>query len=191
MMNIAYIKQSTCLPIGSITAFAGEVTTCNTGEENKTPIEELGWMVCDGRKLETHEYPELFATLGTLYGGKLSSGDEPSYFNIPDLRGMFLRGIGADDASTELRTKAIGGMENGLGSKQEFAVQKHVHVYTSSIPGTLTPGALVAAPVNNSTNPKDTTETPTESVIQGNVKVSEYETRPSNVFIYYLIKYRY
>lgn len=190
-MNTAYFGGKTSVPVGSIIPFAGEVTPKNTGEEYTSPVEELGWMVCDGRELETHEYPELFSALGTLYGGKLTSGDNFSYFNIPDLRGMFLRGIGNDEASTESRTKASGGKDNCVGSTQGFAVQKHVHVYTSPIAGTVSPGVLAAVPVDNSTNPKDTTEAPTESVMQGKVQVSEYETRPTNIFVHYLIKYRY
>ena len=36
-------------------------------------LEAWGWMLCDGRPLDTHLYPELFATLGYLYGGSGAS----------------------------------------------------------------------------------------------------------------------
>jgi rhizosphere induced protein len=191
-MNATLFRGGTSVLVGSIIPFAGMVTSNNMGEEYVSPVEEFGWMVCDGRKLEAHEYPELFSVLGTLYGGKISSNDTtPDYFHIPDLRGMFLRGIGNDEASTEARTKASGGKENGVGSTQGFAVQKHVHVYTSPIEGSVSPGILAVVPVDNLSNPQDTTGAPTESSIQGKVKVSEYETRPTNIFVHYLIKYRY
>ncbi len=149
-------QQNITLPIGSITAFAGEINTSNTPENNITPLEELGWLVCDGRTLETSLHPQLFAVLGYLYGG---SGN---HFKIPDLRGMFLRGVGEDPASNESRTKASGGEDNGVGSTQDFAVQKQAHV---------------SAP-------------PTENIEQGKVKVSDLETRPINTFVYYILKYR-
>ena len=191
MINICSTMSTSILPVGSITAFVGEI---NTGPENKefaTSIEEMGWMLCDGRKLETHKYPTLFAVLGTLYGGELATDNSPSYFNIPDLGGMFLRGVGGNIASTESRKKTINGKDDGVGSIQEFAMQKHVHVYTSPVQGTVSPGMLAAVPVNNTTNPEDTTKAPTESIVQGKVKVSEYETRPTNMFVHYLIKFRY
>lgn len=191
-MNKPYFNN-TSVPVGSVVAFAGNIVEGGKSEEHKTSVKELGWLVCDGRTLKTQEYPELYAALGNLYGSKISTDNKPSEFNIPDLRGMFLRGISgeSDDAGKENRTKAEGGEETGVGSTQDFAVQKHVHVYTSPISGTLPPGPSAPVPVNNSTNPKDTTEAPTENVLAGKVKVSEYETRPSNTFVYYIIKYRY
>ena len=52
-------------------------------------VEAWGWMLCDGRTLGTHQYPELFAALGYLYGGSDAS------FRIPDYRGYFWRGTDA------------------------------------------------------------------------------------------------
>lgn len=190
MIGTQHIIQDTSLPVGAITAFAGEINTSGKSSAYTTPIEELGWMVCDGRKLETHQYPELFAALGTLYGGELSGRDTPSYFNLPDLRGMFLRGMGTDGASTESRAKASNGKDNGVGSTQDFALQKHVHIYTS--PGTPVPtGSKPVKPAVTKTKLRDITSPPTEGKVQGNVKVSKLETRPINIFVYYLIKFRY
>lgn len=141
--------------------------------------------MCDGRTLETHLYPELFAVLGYLYGGSNNT------FQIPDLRGMFLRGVGADSASNELRTKASGGDDNGVGSTQDFAVQKSV--YTSPIKVAITTSVIppATAQADNDINTKDTTAQPTENINQDKVNVSDYETRPINTFIYYIIKYMY
>lgn len=47
-----------------------------------------GWLVCDGRELSRGQYPDLFAAIGTRYG----AGDGLTTFNIPDLRGQFVRG---------------------------------------------------------------------------------------------------
>jgi hypothetical protein len=58
-------------PVGSIVAFAGDVT--------KNVIESSGWMLCDGRMLNAAQYPLLFAVIGYRYGG--SDGQ----FRIPRL----------------------------------------------------------------------------------------------------------
>lgn len=55
-----------------------------------------GYLVCDGTAHSTTQYPELFNAIGYTYGGAGAS------FNVPDLRGEFIRGIdngrGADPA---------------------------------------------------------------------------------------------
>jgi hypothetical protein len=44
------------------------------------------WARCDGSALSRTAYPELFALLGTTYGSTATT------FNLPDYRGLFLRG---------------------------------------------------------------------------------------------------
>jgi microcystin-dependent protein len=41
-----------------------------------------GWAPCDGRQMTVQDNQQLFALLGTTYGG-----DGLKYFNLPDLRG--------------------------------------------------------------------------------------------------------
>lgn len=48
-----------------------------------------GWLLCDGKAYSRNDYSELFATIGTVWG----EGDGVTTFNVPDLRGMFLRGV--------------------------------------------------------------------------------------------------
>ncbi|MBC7411505.1 MAG: tail fiber protein, partial [Bacteroidia bacterium] len=46
-----------------------------------------GYVVCDGTGYSTTQYPELFTAVGYVYGGAGVT------FNVPDLRGEFVRGI--------------------------------------------------------------------------------------------------
>ena len=46
-----------------------------------------GWLVADGSPIPRDQYQELFAVIGTYYG----AGDGRTTFNIPDLRGEFIR----------------------------------------------------------------------------------------------------
>ena len=47
-----------------------------------------GWLVCDGSAVSRTSYAALFAVLSTTWG----TGDGSTTFNLPDLRGQFLRG---------------------------------------------------------------------------------------------------
>ncbi|WP_375673930.1 phage tail protein, partial [Bartonella sp. TS82HLJMH] len=48
-----------------------------------------GWLLCDGRAYSREAYRDLFLLIGTTWG----EGDGVETFNVPDLRGMFLRGV--------------------------------------------------------------------------------------------------
>ncbi|QEE09405.1 phage tail protein [Bartonella kosoyi] len=47
------------------------------------------WLICDGKAYLRDDYRDLFETIGTVWG----EGDGVTTFNVPDLRGMFLRGV--------------------------------------------------------------------------------------------------
>src|SRR5687767_254510 len=69
------------VPVGSILPYAGAV------EAGALPD---NWRLCDGSALErAGEFEVLFQRIGTAWG----QGDGQSTFNLPDLRGMFLRGV--------------------------------------------------------------------------------------------------
>lgn len=80
---IQEVADALCPP-GSIMAFAG--TTVPSG-----------WLLCDGTALKSTEYLRLSSAIGTSWGdGTYDKGiqeaDPTTDFNLPDLRGMFLRG---------------------------------------------------------------------------------------------------
>ena len=58
------------LPAGTITMFAGSTAPA-------------GWLICDGRSVSSTDFPELYAVIGTTYGGYGTN------FQLPDLRGRF------------------------------------------------------------------------------------------------------
>lgn len=47
-----------------------------------------GYLVCDGSAISRSSFPSLFALIGSMYG----AGDGSTTFNLPDLRGEFIRG---------------------------------------------------------------------------------------------------
>ena len=214
--------QQQHLPPGAIIAFAGDIgapvstppsqsdytTDPVTGGAITNNIEAWGWMVCDGRLLYCHAYPQLFRILGFLYSQK---GDPypPGYqgnlppdaeFRIPDYRGYFLRGVTGtavdgqgNPVDPDLATRALTNTtpNYGVGSIEQDALQMHWHEYTmpqiapaqivqEGAPQTYTTASAdTSAPTNISTNPGGATNT---------VRIST-ETRAKNFYVHYLIKY--
>lgn len=68
--------------IGDIIAFYG-----STAPE--------GTLVCNGAAISRTTYSELFGVIGTTAG----AGDGSTTFNLPDLRGLFLRGLNGANAA--------------------------------------------------------------------------------------------
>jgi prepilin-type N-terminal cleavage/methylation domain-containing protein len=69
------------IPAGTIISYAGNITMLK-------PIPS-GWLLCDGHAVLRTTYPALFSAIGTTYG----AGDGSTTFNLPDLRGEFIRGF--------------------------------------------------------------------------------------------------
>jgi len=188
-------------PVGAVIAFAGNLGVPNPN--NATPqdlsppsgtnvtnnIEAWGWMLCDGRSLSTHIFPELFAVLGYQYGG---SKDQ---FNIPDYRGYFLRGVDMgtkNDPDVDLRAASPGGSGSNteVGSIQSDAMLTHQHDYQLASLGAQAGqgSAAISSATTTSTsaivNEKNQALTPTTGI-------SQYETRPKNIYVNYLVKFTY
>ncbi|UXY16724.1 phage tail protein [Chitiniphilus purpureus] len=81
-----------------------------------------GWLKCNGAAVSRTAYAALFAVIGTLYG----SGDGSTTFNLPDLRGEFIRGL--DDGR---------GIDLGrtLQTWQNHAFASHTHAGSTSSGG--------------------------------------------------------
>jgi microcystin-dependent protein len=134
------------VPTGSVHAFAMD-----------TP--PAGYLKCDGSAVSRTTYAALFAAIGTVHG----VGNGSTTFNLPDLRGEFIRGW--DDGR---------GVDSGraFGSFQADELKAHTHTYSrSDDTGSPTPGG----------NGGHYTTTATSST--GGV-----ETRPRNIALLYAIK---
>lgn len=123
-------------PPGMIAPFAGAA--------DKVPA---GWLLCDGTEYPTTNYPNLYATLGMAWGGKtnvISATEVRYFFRVPDLRGMFLRGLngtrndgwGDPEASTRANavpSASLGNSGNNVGSLQGDMVASHKHPLPKTI----------------------------------------------------------
>jgi microcystin-dependent protein len=152
------------VPSGAVIAYAGPTTTIPSG-----------WLICDGSAVSRTTYANLFAAVGTAWG----NGNGSTTFNVPDMRGMFLRGVdsrttGQNDPDNTARTAQTTGGNSGanVGSVQQDQFESHHHPSNSSN-ASLGLGSPVLTAGSGASNTGNT---------GGN------ETRPKNVFVFYIIK---
>ncbi len=153
------------VPIGTIIPFAGDTSN--------VPV---GFLLCDGSSLDTATYSELFAAIDTAWGA--SGGN----FNIPDLRGRFLRGVdlgaGNDpDASSRIALNTGGNTGDNVGSAQDHELESHTHDFSRT---TGAGGSLTATIYDNIYSNVSTQQVTSSG---GN------ETRPINANVNYIICY--
>lgn len=151
--------------VGSIAAFAME-----------QPPD--GWLECNGQALDRTVYARLFSRIGTTFG----KGDSATTFNIPDLRGRFVRGWShgsGEDPDRNSRTEMASGGATGdrVGSKQGDQFAAHAHTFEYKI------DSYAVWPGVEQSNLRGT----------GNQAVTNpcgnIETRPKNVYLNYCIKF--
>jgi len=134
--------------VGVVSAFAGS-----------SPPE--GYALCNGAAVSRTTYAYLFGIIGTTYG----SGDGSTTFNLPDLRGEFIRGLDAGRGVDSGRT---------LGSAQSDALKAHTHdVETSN----------QSAAGTDSKNPNTGGSSGNETT----TSFGSTETRPRNIAMNYII----
>jgi microcystin-dependent protein len=91
-----------------------------------------GWASCDGQLLSIREYPELFAAIGTTYGG-----NGRTTFALPDLRGRVA--LHASEDSYALGTS--GGASRHALTLDELPAHQHELTMAASAPSAGTGGA--------------------------------------------------
>ncbi len=128
-------------------------------------VAPLGYLACTGQTVSVTQYPELFTAIGFTYGGSGST------FNVPDLRGEFIRGLDAGRGVDPARV---------IGSAQTDDFKSHTH----NLPVNL---AIVFGPtfflMNGDGTLGGTTNSASTSATGGT------ETRPRNIALLPCIKY--
>ena len=157
-------SSSSGTPSGSVIAFVGITAPA-------------GWMICNGSELDRTTYNGLFNIIGTSYG----DGNGSTTFNIPDLRGIFLRGAdngSGNDPNAITRTSFNGGNSgDNVGSYQSDELKSHNHglVGRSSVGGGGNYPSVTSGGVSNISIPHVSTN-------------GGSETRPKNISVNYIIK---
>lgn len=170
--------QADLFPIGAIVPFAG-------GEKRKDGKDNLpkGWLPCDGREVSRIQYKKLLEGIEDSWGG----GDGTSTFNLPDLRGFFLRGATDNrardpDHASRFKDPELSDPDGtGVGSYQGHMFGRHNHFpevrdrIGSDTGGTTSDGAEYAA------SARVDSKRPT-------THAGGSETRPKNAYVLFIIK---
>ncbi len=125
-----------------------------------------GWLACSGQAISRTSYADLFAAIGTTFG----AGNGSTTFNLPDLRGEFIRGWdngrGVDSGRTfgSAQTDMVGPHSHTLNNAT--AVRRNVAGYNTASGGA---GYAEAYDITVNNN-------------------SGTETRPRNIAMLYCIK---
>ncbi len=150
------------VPTGSIIPYLGDVAP-------------PGWLLCDGSAASEAAFPELFAVIGTKFGGGLGT------FNLPDLRGLFLRGAGQN---SDPGRRYSGDDSRDVGDFQDEGTASHTHFLDTGLHGVDTNGGNVFNSFQMGGNQNNPTRTYTTNANSG----ATDETRPMNLGVNYIIK---
>ena len=155
-MSWASVSTPAGVPTGSVFTMA-------------TTTVPSGYLECDGSAVSRTTYADLFAAIGTTWG----SGNGSSTFNVPDLRGEFVRGWDNGRGIDTGRTFA---------SSQSHQLQEHSHTITAIEQNVGDPPNPITIKHIRSGGTTGTTQT---SGSTGNFGA---ETRPRNIAMMYVIK---
>jgi microcystin-dependent protein len=158
------------LPVGTVMPYMGLW-------ENLIGLRAQGWLPCDGTSYEHSAFPQLHKAIGN------SNGGDSSKFNVPDLRGVFLRGVDRHDSprdpdSGKRESQHPGGhVGNGVGTYQGDAFKRHTHnTYEWNT------SSFQITHHENDWNP------PNERHLKPSSEAGDStETRPKNIAVYYII----
>ena len=130
-----------------------------------------GWLKANGAAVSRTDYADLFAAIGTTYG----AGNGSTTFNLPDLRGEFIRSL--DDGR---------GVDSGrgLGTAQADDYKTHGHSVVRNASG----GGQVENFVFNTASALNT-GTAVGNTFLPTTNAGGSETRPRNVALLACIKF--
>ena len=137
-----------------------------------------GWLYCDGQAVSRTTYAALFAIISITYG----AGNGSTTFNVPDLRGAFIRGHDNGRGLDPSR---------GFGSYQEDALQNITGTagrFQSSFAGTTNSGAFTLSSSSAQVGGGGSGAYQTVDFNASLVARTSTETRPKNYALHYFIK---
>jgi microcystin-dependent protein len=165
----------TIVPAGTFFPFAGGTLPGN-------------YLWCDGASYLRSTYPLLFTAISTNWGAA-----DGTHFNVPDLRGIFLRGFNngvTSDPDASTRIGKVGGATgDNIGSYQNDKVVDHTHLLDKedvNVPSTSTGSHQTVADARGAGTGGAYEPLATGGIAGG----GGAETRPKNAQAPYIIRYQ-
>ena len=159
--------------IGIIVPYGGKIESTSGDPCEVQP----GWFFCNGARLKRSDYPLLYNVIKEAFGAPT-----PDTFNLPDLRGRFVRGVdhgaGNDpDARFRKVSNKGGNTGNKVGSVQDDELKKHKHQWR---------GYRACGSGNRVVRSKDPIGS--DDIQDACFETGGNETRPKNVYVNWIIK---
>lgn len=119
---------------------------------NMNGVARDGYLPCEGQVIDGVDYPELFAVIGTDYG----FGSGGTTFNVPDYRGVFLKGFDGTGTIGDYRGDTFQEHNHAMnyngqlppGSGGDYWSVGTVVLYSVEYQGTFNYGGNETRPVN-------------------------------------------
>ena len=156
-----------------------------------------GWLICIGQAESRTTYAALYACIGDIYG----AGDGSTTFNLPDMRGQFLRGWSFGGQPDPGRTYGSNQGDDNKEHSHATVVQPHGHTATSAGAHTHAIGAtaqggtggVVTSAITGTSGQMATAGDHTHPISTADVDVQlntsgGTESRPLNVAMNYCVK---
>ena len=137
-----------------------------------------GYLKANGAAISRSTYADLFAAIGTTYG----VGDGSTTFNLPDLRGEFVRGW--DDGRGVDTGRAIGTTQSDELKSHTHTINDPGHSHSTAAGGG--GGSIIAGFQGNGVGPYYTNSATTGITINA---TGGTETRPRNIALLACIKF--
>ena len=134
--NMASNKAYVDAQVAGIPA-ATDLTPAGTIIYSARSTAPTGYLHANGAAISRTTFATLFAAIGTTYG----AGNGSTTFNVPDLRGEFLRGLDSGKGIDSGRT--LGSVQNGQNASHSHSVSGTTS--TASLTGSFRPGNHQAA----------------------------------------------
>ncbi len=158
-----------------------------------------GYLECNGAAVSRTTYAALFAVIGTAYG----TGDGSSTFNLPDLRGEFIRGFdngrGVDSGRSiaSSQSSQFGQHNHNVSASSSSSVTDpgHKHTMNFNLGNLISSGGAFGMKDSGTADRMNTATTgisvsTTTSISQSNRggTSNSSETRPRSIAMMYIIK---
>lgn len=182
--NLSFAALPQAVPTGSVHVMA-------------TTTAPSGYLKCNGAAVSRTTYADLFAIIGTTWG----EGDGSSTFNVPDLRGEFVRGW--DDGRGVDSGRSFASSQSDQNKQHNHGVTDGGHNHSINDPGHLhqvaysnsDSGDGVIEESGTGFNGFEPTETATTGITINNATTGisinndgGSEARPRNIAMMYVIK---
>ncbi len=176
------------------TALATSATPTGATISYAGNLAPAGWLLCDGTAVSRTTYSALYAVVGAQFG----TGDGTSTFNLPDLRGRFVRGRANGSTNDPDRASRspmnsggatgdnVGSIQGDATAKNSLALSDPGHTHTERGNGNTQGGTAMTNMANGDRESASVTSSATTGISLGD---GDNETRPVNAYLNYIIRY--